>query len=447
MFVPRGNIFKGNFQSVVGSVLGSNSGSLFAQAMLFSLVLIVGIGPRISLGFVDAEIRIQDVLIPFLVVYLMLSLKPRNKNPVRKFLGAALPGFLLASFLVVFLSAILLGEVSLLRRVAYYGRTLEMFILAVVVAGLYLRSGTSALKVFYNAVAIGAILNLAWFFYQAATGVSSTIFGQEVSSHIESYGPRLIGEPSAFGVGQYWAFVAAVAAANVKVGRHAWFNSFLILASLWGTIVAESRISMGSILVIVALLFVLGPDSERPINIRGLLGVVASISIASVLILPALGNRFSVGSISAGLQVRVESIWIPHLEKLLLSPIIGIGPGGLIGEGNQSEAHNIILRALLDFGVFVGPVFLALFLIALVRSFRIARSPSVDQETQTAAYIATFSVLATLISGLVQDSLTGVMSSHLTMISIGLIAAHWSASVSDPSDNVPPNTSQRTKQV
>lgn len=430
---PNKSLSKGYYGSMVTGKIPTKNGSAFARAMLFSLILIVGVGPRISLSFVDAEIRIQDILIPFLVVYLVMSPKPTARNPLRRYLGILLPVFLLASALTVLLSASFFDEVGILRRLTFYGRTLEMFVLSVVVAGLFLRSGRTALKVVLNAISIGAICNLIWFLYQAASGLSSTLFGQEVSSQIESYGPRLIGEPSAFGVGQYWVFIAAVSAANIKARRHIGLNTVLLLAAFGASVLTESRISMGNILLIVGLLFFLGPDSEKPINVTGAFFGVVSTSVAAILIIPTLGDRFAIVAIESSFKVRIDSIWLPHLNKILQSPIIGIGPGGLIGEGNQSEAHNIIIRAMLDFGPFVGIAFLSLFLVALIRSFRIARLPNIDIETRIIGYIAFFSVLSTLISGLVQDSLTGVMSSHLTMISIGIVAAQWAENGGDPS--------------
>lgn len=391
--------------------------------MLFLLVLMVGISPRLSLQFLDAEIRVQDLMVPFLLLYLAMSISPRVKHPIRQLLGVLLPLFLFFSFAVVALSLMLTAEVSVLRRVAYYGRTIELFAIAAIVAGLYLRSGPKAFDVALRGITAGALLNLGWFIYQTVSGDSTTLFGTEVSDDIESYGPRLLGEPSAFGVGQYWAFIAAVAAARIKNRKNFWFSVVLLVGAFWGAVVAESRISVGAILVIAGLLLTLGPDRRRPIDLMGILTGVILIVGGFVTIVPQLGDRFSREDIASSIDVRVDTIWSPQIQIVLDSPLIGIGPGGLLGEGNQSEAHNIVIRAMLDFGILVGALFLGLFVVALVRSYRLARSTSVDTVTRTVAYLAAFSILATLISGMMQDSLTAVMSSHLTMIAIGLIAA------------------------
>ncbi|MCP6031679.1 hypothetical protein NL371_26670, partial [Klebsiella pneumoniae] len=87
--------------------------------------------------------------------------------------------------------------------------------------------GYRALHTVFGAVTLGAFLNLLWFGYQLVVGTPQTLVGQEVGDQIESYGPKLIGEPSAFGTGQYWAFVAAVAAARLKTGNRVVLNTLL----------------------------------------------------------------------------------------------------------------------------------------------------------------------------------------------------------------------------
>lgn len=391
--------------------------------MLFLTVLIIGVGPRIPLGFIDAEIRIQDILVFPIMLYLLLSPSPQEKHPVLRLLGGALPAFLWASFVTVLFSILVFPEISLLRRVAYYGRTVEMIFLAIVIAGLYLRSGNKALRVMLTGVTIGVLLNLGWFGYQVAVGESATLFGGVFGSQVEAYGPRLIGEPSAFGVGQYWTFVAAVAAARIKGGIRVWFSALLFAAALWASWIAESRISMGSILVLGGLVLMLGRDRKRPIHVLGTISGIIITIVGATQILPVLGGRLSPDAIQASFQIRLRDIWQPNISAILDRPLIGIGPGGLLGTGNQSEAHNIVIRAMLDFGIVVGPLFLALFLIAMVGGFRLARSTDVDPITRTAGYIGAFSVLGTLISGQVQDALTAVMPSHLTMVAIGVLAA------------------------
>lgn len=75
--------------------------------MLFLLVLMVGISPRLSLQFLDAEIRVQDLMIPFLLLYLAMSVSPRIKHPVRQLFGVLLPLFLFFSFAVVALLSLI----------------------------------------------------------------------------------------------------------------------------------------------------------------------------------------------------------------------------------------------------------------------------------------------------------------------------------------------------
>src|SRR5699024_3881191 len=112
--------------------------------------------------------------------------------PMQRLLGIALPIFLGASVVVVAISVVVFPEIEIWRRITYYGRTIEMLFLAIVVAGLYLRSGHKALKAVLSAVTVGAVLNLVWFGYQMAVGVPQTLVGQDVGEQIESYGPKLI---------------------------------------------------------------------------------------------------------------------------------------------------------------------------------------------------------------------------------------------------------------
>lgn len=397
--------------------------SNIAAILLFLLVLTIGIGPRISLGVVDAEIRAQDLLILPLMVYLALSRTPPTTLPVQRLLGIALPVFLGASVVVVAVAAFVFPEIDLWRRITYYGRTIEMLFLAIVVAGLYLRAGRKALGAFLSAVTIGAVLNLVWFGYQMAIGIPQTLVGQEVGDQIESYGPKLIGEPSAFGTGQYWAFVAAVAAARLKTANRPVLTMLLFLGAVAGAWLAESRISVGSSLVILAVVLVLGKDRQRRVNVFGTLAGITVGIIGLVQIVPLLGGRVSPDSIREGFDFRIDNIWAPFLDKIFSSPLIGVGPGGLLGETYLSEGHNIVLRAMLDFGIVVGILFIWLFIRAMIRGFRLAQRVDVDQTTRIAGYVGAFCILSTLVSGQVQDALTAVMPAHLTMIALGVLAA------------------------
>ena len=402
--------------------------SVTAKTLLFAFILLIGISPRIGLPGVDAEIRVQDLLVPVMVLYLLLSPRPRARLPMQSLIGPVLPLFLFGSVIVLALSMTFMPEISLIRRVAYYGRTLEIFVIATCIAGLYLRSGPKALTVAVRAVQTSIIMNAAWVLFQTVTGTFTTLVGQDISSTIESYGPKLIGEPSPFGVGQYWAFAAAITAALVKNRVNIPLNSVLLLLSFYGALVAESRISVGAIVVVIGLLLVLGPDKRKPINIAGTFLGTLVMAFGFVLITPLLGDRFSRADIEMSVDVRVNTIWIPDIGKVVDSPIFGVGPGGLVGVGNQTEAHNFMIRALVDFGFIVGTLFILFFLIAMVRSFNYARSDLVDRTTRLASYMAFFTIVAILVSGLVQDSLTAVMPSHLIMTAIGLFAgqrARW----------------------
>lgn len=399
--------------------------SSIASILLWLMIIIISVGPRISVGG-SAEIRLQDLFILPVMFYLLLSQKPMILFPVYRLLGFALPVFLWASIVVVTVAIWAEQEIPMLVRVAFYGRILEMFFLAVVIAGLYLRSGSIAQPTVINAVAFGALANIMWVGYQMSAGEHQTLLGRVVSEGVESYGPMLIGEPSAFGVGQYWAFVASVAAALIKAGHKPVWNTLLFTLALAGAYLAESRVSMGGIIVIAGLLLIMGKRRGQLFNVLGSMVGLAFVVCGMVFILPLIGGRVSADAVQASFDIRIDQIWRPMWDLVAASPWVGIGPGGLEAEWLRlpfDEAHNIALRAVLDFGIPVGVMFILLFLLAMSRAFRVARSKRIDQDTRITAYIAAFYVLSVLIAGCVQDSLTGVMSAHLTMVAVGLFAA------------------------
>lgn len=407
--------------------------SSIAPVLLFMLILAISVGPRISLGFVDGEIRVQDLLLLPILVYLVGSRRPQTRKPIYKLLGPMLPVFLWSSCIVVLVSIIVHPQISEARRVLFYGRTIEMFVLAAAVAGLYVRSGKNALNIVTTAVAIGAMLNLAWVGYQVAIEQTTTLFGQEFAETTGHYGPMLIGEPTAFGVGQYWAFVAAVSAAHIKARKQTGLYMLLLVGAFFGAWVAESRVSVGSIIIIAGLILILGRDRKRSANFLGIIVGVVAAFMGSMFIFPDVAEgRLSPDEVVRSFLLRVEHIWVPLMSEAMETPLVGVGPGGITGSTYLSEGHNVIVRAFLDFGVIVGPMFVLIFVIALFKGFRFARTPDIDPTSRVAGYIAGFYVLSTLVSGQVQDSLTAVMSSHLTMLAIGVMAAQRAIHLDSP---------------
>lgn len=408
-------------------VASSDEGSRLAQAFLFAMILAVAISPRFRFGFtpvaLTVDFRIQDILIVLVLFYLVLSVKPETKSPLMSVFGWTLPAFFWLAALSTTIVAIDAPQISIFRRVAYLGRTIEIFVLAAVIAGLYLRSGDKARQTALGALYLGAVANFLWVLYQYLAGFNGTLLGSSVSELIQSYGPKLIGEASAFGTGQYFVFVASLGAAEVRAGVGRRFFGILLMGiGLFGATLAESRISMGVIAVIILLVFVLSNARKRIFNPGGIYIGILLVALFFVAFGTELGGRLSSEAITRGVNDRLEGIWKPLLSYVLDNPLTGIGPGGLTPDLPRTEAHNVILRALLDFGIPAGLAFLSLFVMVVVRSSAAAKLPGANDELRLFSNFAMLSTIGILVSGMVQDSLTAVTSSHLAMIAIALFS-------------------------
>ncbi len=403
-------------------------GSDIARYLLFAFVLGIAISPRIRVETdivrIPVDLRIQDILIGPTILYLVGSVKPATKNALASIFGVALPLFLWLSALAVTVVAWESPEIGTFRRLAYLGRTWEMFALAAVIAGLYLRAGDRAMRAALFALYVGAAMNFLWVFYQYVAGFQRTALGSRVGDLIDSYGPKLVGEASAFGTGQYFAFVAALVAAEIRarVGRRT-VGIALVAAGLVGATMAVSRISMGIIAVIILMTLSLSTVRRRLLKPGGVFFGVLIAAAGLLAFGEQLQGRLSLAAIRKSVDDRVYGSWEPLLDFVLAKPFTGVGPGGLTPELPNAEAHNVVLRAFLDFGIPAGTAFLALFVIVIVRANVASKLPESDGELRLFSNFAMISVLAVLASGMVQDALTVVTSSHLAMVSIALFAA------------------------
>ncbi len=414
--------------STTRAPVARTGGSDIARILLFAFVLGIAISPRIRIDTdvisIPVDLRIQDLLIGPSILYLVGSVKPATKDALASVFGVALPVFFWLAALATTVAAWESPEIGMFRRLAYLGRTMEMFVLAAVIAGLYLRAGDRATRTALLALYVSAAMNFFWVLYQFVAGFQRTALGSRVGDLIDSYGPKLVGEASAFGTGQYFAFVAALGAAEIRarVGRQA-IGLLLLAAGLVGATMAESRISMGIIAVIIVMTFAVSTVRKRILNPAGVF--FGSLIAAAALLAfgEQLQGRLSMAAIRKSVDDRVYGIWEPLLDFVLANPLTGVGPGGLTPELPNAEAHNVVLRAFLDFGIPAGLAFLALFVVVIVRANFASKLPDADGELRLFSNFAMISVLAVLASGMVQDALTAVTSSHLTMISIALFAA------------------------
>ena len=432
------------------AVVTRTDGSEIARYLLFAFLLGIAISPRIRIESdviitirIPIDLRIQDILLVPSILYLAGSMRPPSRAALTSVLGVALPVFLWLAALATAVVSFGSPEVTAFTRIAYLGRTVEMFVLAAVIAGLYVRAGDRALSAALLALYVGAAMNFLWVLYQYVEGVHRTALGSRVGDLIDSYGPKLVGEASAFGTGQYFAFVAALGAAEIRarVGRQA-IGLLLLAAGLVGATMAESRISMGIIAVIIVMTFAVSTVRKRILN-PGRVFFGALIAAGALMAFgDQLQGRLSLEAIRRSVDDRVYGIWEPLIDYVLAHPLTGVGPGGLTPELPNAEAHNIVLRAFLDFGIPAGVAFLSLFVIVIARANIASKLPDADGELRLFSNFAMIAVLAVLASGMVQDALTAVTSSHLAMISIALFAAAFAKDRDRRrAESLPPSTS------
>lgn len=416
----------------------SSTGPAFLLAIL---VLAISWSPRIRVGLgagIDADIRIQDFLIALLAVASLLR-RPffraangfYNQRLARGtgnflFLGRIPALLVYGGVLVTTLTLILEPDVSWGRRATYFGRGLELLVMAWIVADLANRAGRrKATWAVVVSVSVAAVGNAAWIGYQYATGSKGTLLGSTVGDSIESYGPKLVGEGSPFGTGQFFVFVASVACAVILFAVHQpaiRALAFVMLAvSVFGCWASQSRISLGAIGAVCVTALVVRP--KRADRVRLPWGLLIPVFALTWLLttLPSLHGRLSLGGVEEGLNARTGEIWTAVLNKLSSSPLLGTGPGGLIAP-LPIEAHSLALRAFCDFGFIVGSLVLFLLFLVAREALLTLRSPNVNASIRFASAVALLGLLGLVFAGTVQDSLTAVTSSHLAMFGVGFFA-------------------------
>lgn len=396
-----------------------------AAVLLFVLVLAITVSPRLRLGGGGAQvidIRLQDLLLVPILLFLLIN--RRHFSPLFRLWGWLMPVFfwlLLLSFAL--LLSFTYTDPTPMRRILFLGRGVEIFVIAAAVAGLYLRAGPTALQTTLRAFHIAAAANFAWVVYQFATGSNGTLIGGDVGDDIQSYGPKLIGEPSAFGTGTFFAFIAALGVAQLRARTGKPLPSVVLIAmGAAGAILAESRASILVIGFVVVLLLVVS-RGRTIVNPVGAMFVVLAAAIVGLTVIPELEGRLSFEAVIGALGFRATEVWIPLLHALAANPFFGVGPGGLVPP-LAIEGHNIAMRAFLDYGIVLGSMFLAFFVVVVVKAWKATRrSDQHDADHRTFSNLALIFTLAIFVAGLTQDALTAVTSSHLAMVAIGLFAA------------------------
>jgi hypothetical protein len=417
-----------------GTVVPSRAAAL----LLVLLIVAIGLGPRFRLGTLDdaraIDVRPQDLLLPIaaLVAYgsaRAADLTSRRQPWWRWFVVACY-----AAVLVTLLHLLVDDDVSAVRRVAFLGRHLLLFVVAFVVYALYRRIGGNAGRLVLRSLVAVVVANASWVAYQVVSGQATVLIGRTAGDQVGSYGPRLIGEPSSAGTGTFFAFAAALALAGYRARlMHTATSALLFVGAAACAYVVESRTALVSIVGLGGLFVVQARPGRLALPSR-IAAVTAAGSLAIWYLLQNHTERLSVNGLNRGAEDRLRDIWAPIVERAAGDPLLlllGVGPGGLPGPALPiTEAHNIVLRAWLDFGLVGGTLFLAALGAVGVSAYRVSRDPGRDPFTALYAELAALYALAVAITGVALDSLTTVTSTHLLMLAVGLFAG--ASAVSGP---------------
>lgn len=423
-------IGRGFVRGGVGACGTQPPSSLVAGVLLYSILLAVCWSPRIRLAFVPGEsvdFRLQDMLLPIALAYLLLAPKAALRARWDLVWGRWLFAFVYVATATTLLHLVAGQQVPDVVRIAYLGRTIEMFFLAMVVCGLYLRAGAGHEQV-GRVLRLGVIGNLVWIGYQYAFGTNDTLLG-DVGGLIESYGPKLIGEPSAFGAGMFLVFATALTVADYRTGKLRTHSMLLAVAAIvLSAYVVESRISL--IIILSFLILLSGRRVRGLFSLPFVAFVMLAIGAATIAWADRFVGRFSADSLLGSLQTRLD-IWSALAAYADNGWLAGVGPAGLTAPSvPRDEAHNIIVRAWLDFGLLGALLLFMVFGFVVVATARAVRA---EQPTSVrwAAMLAGLTLAGVFAAGMVQDALTAVTSTHLLMVTLGIFVAELSRAQND----------------
>lgn len=415
----------------VGTVIRSKGAAFF----LALLVISIGFGPRFRLGALDdsraIDIRAQDLLLPIAALMAYASVRGSHLMSSRPAWWRWCLIACYSAILVTILHLLINDEVTAVRRVAFLGRHLMLFAVAAVVSALYTRIGGGAGKLALRVFVAVIVANASWVAYQILTGETTVLIGRTAGDQVGSYGPKLIGEPSAAGTGTFFAFAAVLALAAFRAGVMRWATAGLLFVTATAcAYLAESRTALVSIICLAGLFVV--QSTRGRLSLASRIALVAAAGSGAVwYVLQNHSERLSSTGLDRGLQDRLQDIWLPILHRAADDSVflmLGVGPGGLPSPALPiTEAHNIVLRAWLDFGLIGGVLFLAALSMVAWRAYRLARDPGSEPFLKLYAELAALYALVVAITGVALDSLTTVTSTHLLMLAVGLFAgAHAS---------------------
>lgn len=415
----------------VGTAVSSR-GAVFLLAVL---IISIALGPRFRLGALDEtraiDVRPQDLLLPLAALAAYISVRGARLKPTGQawWRWCAIAGY--SAVLVTILHLLIDEEISTVRRIAFLGRHVMLFAVAVVVFALYRRAGTNAGRFVLRLLVVLIVANASWVAYQVLTGQTTVLIGRTASDQVGSYGPKLIGEPSSAGTGTFFAFAAVLALTAYRAEVMKWATAALLFVTATGcAYLAESRTALVSIICLAGLFVV--QSGQGRVSLPARIAMVTVLGSGAVwYVMRNHSERLSATGLDRGAQDRLEEIWLPILHRASDDPlfvVLGVGPGGLPSADLPiTEAHNIVLRAWLDLGLIGGFLFLAALALVGWRAYRVSREPGSEPFLRLYAGLAGLYALVVAITGVALDSLTTVTSTHLLMMAVGLFAGAQAA--------------------
>lgn len=400
----------------------------FAAWGLAFFVLFLSLSPRLRVGSVGGkslDLRLQDLLLPVLVV-LVLALLGRTGASLTRFFGPLLWVYVGTSLLACGWAMAIQPD-SAVRALAFFIRGLELLFIAWVAGVLVVAAGRRASRYVYHSIVGAGIANGLWVIYQLGTGVNKTLVGGQVGDEIFSYGPKLIGEPSAFGTGFFFLMVVSAMVAGYRSGLPgAGLNVGIpvSLLAILGVTVAESRVTLAATLLIAVVGFL------KPINWRVPLSVIFVAGVGGIIafflwVTGALGARFTTSGTEASADYRAEEIWKPLLEVAYSNLWLGVGPGTLgTSDLPFSEAHNFLLRSVLDYGLLAMLALVGMLVNGLMKAGALLTSAEPGESFGGYWFISV--TTGSVVTGMFQDSFVAVMSSQSLMVAAGFAAGSLS---------------------
>lgn len=404
--------------------------------ILFLWVICFSFGPRIELFGLPGDFRIQELtFLPGLIVFYFYV---DMRNLLTKRGNADLPALLLWLTVAVFLASVLLvvgmstSNQDLVIRLGFLLRYFEIFATGTLVVRLLradLQAGSVAILI---GLAVGGISNAVWIVSQLVSGVHGPAYS--FSSTIPSmYGPALIGEGGVFGSGQYLTILAATLMSAYFVHSRRPTALFLLLSLatvFFFQLQVNSRTSILATVVMgcfvtATLVSGLLQRTQKRFLIPVFVGVGTFGAALTVLAVPRLGPA----PVVAGLKARFDTWHSPIFEALSTNFLLGLGPGGA-RIAAAGESHGLYMMVLGDFGLLGLAAFLVLVLL-LISSVRKTIFTAKTRQAQFLGLLAMILVINYLVSGVAQDALLPVNTTHLSSTLIGLYFAHASGRKSD----------------